>query len=375
MNKFFYILKILRRTPKGTVQFFVVNLAVISVAIAAATIIIVSSIMNGFHNNLETRIISINSHLRIINLTSVQKAKQTLFQLKKEFPQIVSGNIYTLGTGRLLYQDRIRNIFLKGVNSTNIEIGYYLADDINLHKQQKFSLITRQGIFPITKHSRFESGFYDIDNNLVNVPFNTFFKMFIPGEYNAGLELYISKPTEAIKLAEKIRNTGYEAIPWQEVNRSLSEAMRAEKKLIQIILFFITLLASFSILSTIYLTIHEKHRTLALLRATGVSSFELIIALLTHGLRISLEGLGLGFVLSFILLNKINLISSFLKIYFKFEIFPHNVFFLNKIPVYYLKEDFIFTFLITTLITIIGSIYPTLKTSRLPLVKELKNYD
>jgi lipoprotein-releasing system permease protein len=375
MNKFFYILKILRRTPKGTVQFFVVNLAVISVAIAAATIIIVSSIMNGFHNNLETRIISINSHLRIINLTSVQKAKKTLFQLKKEFPQIVSGNIYTLGAGRLIYQDRIRSIFLKGVNSTNIEIGYYLADDINLHKQQKFSLITRQGIFPITRHSRFESGFYDIDNNLVNVPFNTFFKMFIPGEYTAGLELYISKPTEAIKLAEKIRNTGYEAIPWQEVNRSLSEAMRAEKKLIQIILFFITLLASFSILSTIYLTIHEKHRTLALLRATGVSSFELIIALLTHGLRISLEGLGLGFVLSFILLNKINLISSFLKIYFKFEIFPHNVFFLNKIPVYYLKEDFIFTFLITTLITIIGSIYPTLKTSRLPLVKELKNYD
>jgi lipoprotein-releasing system permease protein len=199
--------------------------------------------------------------------------------------------------------------------------------------------------------------------------------MFGKGSYTAGLEIYINKAENARLLADKLKAQGYKTIVWEEINRSLAEAMRAEKRMIQLILFFVTLLAGFSILSTVYMTIQGKRKSLALIRLAGVSSKQIMVLLIAYGCFVSLIGLGIGFFMGWSVLTNLDGIAYIFKQYLHYELFPQSLFFSAHIPVRYALEDYLFVFYLTMIITLVGSIYPAIKAAGYSLVKDLRNYE
>src|SRR5205814_7915358 len=90
---------------------------------------------------------------------------------------------------------------------------------------------------------------------------------------------------------------GYEVRTWEEMNRGLFAALKLEKVAMFVVLTFIALVASFSIISNLIMLVTEKAREVAILKSMGARDGAILRVFIAEGLYIGLLGLGLGLVL------------------------------------------------------------------------------
>jgi lipoprotein-releasing system permease protein len=117
-----------------------------------------------------------------------------------------------------------------------------------------------------------------------------------PGEVT-GIDVRTDNPDSAPRIAAAIGvalGKGYEAQSWEELNRGLFMALRLEKIAMFVVLTFIALVASFSIVSTLIMMATEKAREVAILKAMGASDGAVEWVFIAEGLYIGLVGLASG---------------------------------------------------------------------------------
>ena len=81
---------------------------------------------------------------------------------------------------------------------------------------------------------------------------------------------------------------------WEELNRGLFMALRLEKIAMFVVLTFIALVASFSIVSNLIMLVTEKAREVAILKSMGARDGAILRVFFAEGLYIGLLGLALG---------------------------------------------------------------------------------
>ncbi len=140
----------------------------------------------------------------------------------------------------------------------------------------------------------FYSGMYEFDSKLAYVSLaeaQAFLRM--PGEVT-GIDVRTEDPDAAPRISAAIQaalGSGYEAQSWEELNRGLFMALRLEKIAMFVVLTFIALVASFSIVSTLIMMATEKAREVAILKAMGASDGAIQRVFIAEGLYIGLIGL------------------------------------------------------------------------------------
>jgi lipoprotein-releasing system permease protein len=145
----------------------------------------------------------------------------------------------------------------------------------------------------------FYSGMYEFDSKLAYVELSAaqdFLRM--PGEVT-GIDVRIMEADAAPQVTTAIQNVlgnGYEARSWEELNKGLFMALRLEKIAMFIVLTFIALVASFSIISTLIMMATEKAREIAILKAMGASNGAVQRIFVAEGLYIGFIGLLLGVI-------------------------------------------------------------------------------
>jgi lipoprotein-releasing system permease protein len=145
----------------------------------------------------------------------------------------------------------------------------------------------------------FYSGMYEFDSKLAYVALaeaQAFLRM--PGEIT-GIDVRTKDPDDAPPVAAAIQATlgsGYEAQSWEELNKGLFMALRLEKIAMFVVLTFIALVASFSIVSTLIMMATEKAREVAILKAMGAEDGAVQRVFVAEGIYIGLIGLVLGVV-------------------------------------------------------------------------------
>jgi lipoprotein-releasing system permease protein len=143
----------------------------------------------------------------------------------------------------------------------------------------------------------FYSGMYEFDSKLAYVALSeaqAFLRM--PGEVT-GIDVRAHVPDDAPRVAAAIQSVlgaGYEARSWEELNKGLFMALRLEKIAMFVVLTFIALVASFSIISTLVMMATEKAREVAILKAMGASDGAVRWVFVAEGIYIGLIGLLVG---------------------------------------------------------------------------------
>jgi lipoprotein-releasing system permease protein len=143
----------------------------------------------------------------------------------------------------------------------------------------------------------FYSGMYEFDSKLAYVALSEaqgFLRM--PGEVT-GIDVRAENPEEAPRIAEAISaalGKGHEARSWEELNKGLFMALRLEKIAMFVVLTFIALVASFSIVSTLIMMATEKAREIAILKAMGAEDGAVQRVFVAEGLYIGVLGLVAG---------------------------------------------------------------------------------
>ena len=377
----------------------------IGISLGVAVLIIVMSVMNGFRTELINKIVGFNPHITIKpyeNSISVDKLNNK--ELKKISEELLYSNS---GEAIIISQDFTKGIVLRGYSQkdfsklnvvnkgrfsgnskklykNNISIGKELSFDLELKIGDKLSIISPSGIETIignlpkqevfTVSSIFESGLADFDRNIAFININTLDNFFDFNKDDRNLEIYLKNPSDIVIAKNKVKEVFKDEFiyTWADMNSSLFSALKVERNVMFIILSLIILVAAFNIISGLTILVKNKTRDIAILKSIGVLNKSITKIFFLVGVTIGTTATIFGILLGVLFSLYIENIRQFLSYTFNISLFPEEIYFLSKMPTEINFVSILIISVCSILITIIVSIYPAIKASKLDPVKGLK---
>ncbi len=211
----------------------------------------------------------------------------------------------------------------------------------------------------------FNSGMYEYDSALAYVSIREAQKFFKMDNQVSGIEVRVTHIDAASDIAQEIESQlgiSYDARDWLQMNRNLFSALKLEKIVMFIILVLIILVASFNIVSTLTMTVLQKGREIAILKAMGATRKSIMRIFMLEGLLIGSAGVVLGLPLGL-------LICSLLV---KFYVLPTDVYYINHLPVRVLPLDVILVSISAILIGFVATLYPSWQAAKLDPAEALR---
>ena len=148
---------------------------------------------------------------------------------------------------------------------------------------------------------------------------------------------------------------------WEQQNQSLAQALTTEKNVMFIILFFIILISSFTIISNQIFFIKEKFKDIILLKSLGISQFQICILFFVNSFLISLFSIIIGTVLGLLLSINIDSIENILSILLNYELWNNEVRYLSSMPYSIQLNDIVFIISISLVSSLLASYIPILR--------------
>ena len=198
----------------------------------------------------------------------------------------------------------------------------------------------------------FNTGIYDYDKYFIYSNESYFKDIF----NNPIFEIYEGKNRiDIIDLNNMIYDT------WGDQNQSLSQALVTEKNVMFIILFFIILISSFTIISNQIFFIKEKYKDIVLLKSLGISQLQICVLFFFNSFLVSIFSIILGTSLGLLLSINIDSIENFLSLLLNYKLWNNEIRYLASMPYSIQLNDIIFIISISIISSLIASYIPILR--------------
>ena len=395
------------RSTKGGIFSFTTILAILGLTIGVSSLIVVTSVMNGFQKELENRILGVIPHSIIQSRDQIDNYDYLINEIKKN-QNVVSAAPYINIQGLISssYDDKpislvgtdpkdeknisiipdymiigdINNLYQKNSiiigSSLAANLGAYVGDNITITTTEIRTSVV--GSYPISLKLKIV-GIYElkteIDQYLVLTSHETTqkIKKFKPNE-TSSIRIKTNNLFKADEISnELVKKIGkdYYFKSWKESHGTLFEAIKFEKLLISLMLFLIVAVASILVLSTIVMTVKSKEREIAILRTLGASSRQLVLIFFTQGVIVSFIGIIFGIILGYLLTININNMVIFLEFILNRKLL--EAYFINYFPYYIDSYQILLICIISFFISIATSFIPSLKATKLNPLEILRH--
>ena len=396
------------RSNKGGSFSFTTLLAIIGLAIGISSLIVVTSVMNGFEKELEDRILGVIPHSVITSDKPISNYENIITNIKKNrevidaspyinIQAIVSSSYDTRGISVIGIDPNIeKNMSIVSEymligNLDNIEkdnsiiigsllaanIGAYVGDQINITTSDiKTSII---GSYPRSVNLEIV-GIYElkteIDQFLTFISHQTAQKLKnINNDETISIRLKTTNLFDADLISQNVlndlNNISYSYSSWKSTHGTLFEAIQFEKLLISLMLFLIVGVASILVLSTVVMTVKSKEREIGILLTLGASNKQIILIFFTQGLLVSLIGIFVGIILGFILILNLNNFIYFIEYLLGRNLL--DAYFINYFPYYVDSLQIFIICLISFLISLTASLVPSFRAVKLNPIQILRH--
>ncbi len=162
-------------------------------------------------------------------------------------------------------------------------------------------------------------------------------------------------------ISEEIDTMGYPASGWKETNPEIIQTLKLEGMSNAITLGLIIIIASFGIVSTLFMVVMEKTKEIGMLMAMGVSRRSIMMIFVMESGILGLLGAVLGVILGATL-------AIYMGSYdYGFEVMPG----ISSIPFVVRIQDAAIIVLFTFLLNLIAGIYPASRASKLKPVEAI----
>ena len=378
----------------------------IGISLGVAVLIIVMSVMNGFRTDLTNKILGFNPHLIIKPYNEKKISNSFKKQLNDSFENISFLDSFS-GEGVLMNSETTKGVLVKGLDENNkknsvflnnilieghesiiksngVIVGKQLAFDLNLKLGDKINLLSsafistpfggvpKQEAFVVK--GIFSSGFYEFDQNVIFLNLVDTLNFFNKTDEDINLEIYLPNPLEADKIKNKIQNleSNLYVYSWIDLNKSFFGALKVERNVMFVILTLIIIVAAFNIISGLTILIKNKTKEIAILKTLGLSNKSIVKSFFLTGFTIGLTATVTGLVLGILFASYIEPIRIFLSSIFNIEIFPPDVYFLEKMPSEINPVSILVIFILSLITTTIASLIPALSITKMNTIKALK---
>ncbi|HQJ95460.1 MAG TPA: ABC transporter permease, partial [Syntrophorhabdaceae bacterium] len=211
----------------------------------------------------------------------------------------------------------------------------------------------------------FETGMYEIDNTLIIMSLRDVESIM---DIDAtGIEVKLKdayRADEARKDILKRVGGNYFARTWIEMNKNLFSALKLEKIAMFIILALIIFVASFNIISSLIMTVMEKKKDIAILKAMGAKKKSIMKIFMVEGVTIGVFGAMIGSVSGYGICEIIRR--------YKIIKLPEDIYYISSLPVKISFFDVGLVASVTMIICILATLYPSYKASKIDPVETLR---
>ncbi|MCB9228091.1 MAG: FtsX-like permease family protein [Deltaproteobacteria bacterium] len=387
-------------------------LCVTGIAIGVAAMIVVLSVINGFQDELRNRFLSANAHIMIYRFPEGLKSPDIWRRgISENFGTYITGSapfVHFETMGRKDYL--IHSMLVRGISPDlresvqkldnmisppsamdqlqteindvaegkplpevpSIILGKGLASVMQAQPGDDVQLISPgSGPDDLMGELRrfhlvglYDSGLQHYDDKLALLSIPAAQQLFNLKNIVTGIEIGLKNPDKSPEIASLISEQFPEVTvkQWQAFNKNVFEAMQNERKVIGLIVALVAFVASFNILTTLFVSVTQKQRDIALLKALGANNRQILMIFVKQSLFIGMAGGFAGLILAFVFARILEQ-TPFIKL--------PDIYLLSTLPVSYDWRVYTGVSIAGLVIAILAGLYPALRATRVTPVRGL----
>lgn len=386
-------------------------LSFLGVLLGVAVLIIVMAVMNGFRQELLTKILGVNGHIVVQPVGSDMTDYEAVTERILKVPgvrlaaplvegQALASSSFNAG-GVLVRGMREADIKNSGLVGTSVQdgtlegfdtnprpgvvIGRRLAEQLGLRVGDILTLVSPRGsVTPMGTTPRikgypvqaiFEVGMSEYDAVFVYLPLTEAQAYFNRDGNVSAIEVFVDDPDKTDQLRGPVSEAAGRQVllvDWRQRNTTFFSALEVERNVMFLILTLVILVAALNIISTLIMMVKEKGKAIAVLRTIGATRGAVMRIFVLVGASIGFLGTIFGVLLGLLVCHYIEEIRQFIAWLTSTELFSPELYFLSRLPAIIDWGETISVVAMALVLSLIATLYPAWRASRLDPVEALR---
>ena len=401
-----------RKRAQGRNRFisFISLVSMLGTGLGVAALIVVLSVMNGFQEELRTRILGVASHIQVTGYDGNLDFWPRVAQQASQHPRVVAAAPYVQEQAMLAFDDSVRGTMIRGVlpadeervadfaqymragsldnlqaGGFGIVLGRDLAFALMVGIGDRLTLIAPQGmvtpaaVVPRVRQFEvvgvFEAGMFEYDSSLALIHMRDAQVLYRMGDAVSGVRLKTDDLFAAPRIAREL--AGMIDVPgmvhdWTRSHANFFRAVQLEKTMMTIILFLIVAVAAFNIVSTLVMAVQEKYADIAILRTLGANPGSIMVVFVLQGAIIGVVGLVAGVIGGLLLANNLDVVIPAIEAVTGATLWNKEIYYISELPSKVLLSDVITITSLSFALTLLATLYPSWRASRVNPAEALR---
>jgi len=401
----------LRASPRRGVVSLIAAIAMLGLSLGVAVLIVVLSVMNGFEEELRTRILSLTAHATISGVEGRMSNWRAIDARLAHFPGIVSTAPYIEDQGMMTHGDKSAGILLRGVlpdaerrvadltphlrsgrlsdlvpGKYRVILGKDLAEALGAQVGDRVVVIVPQGdVTPLGVMPRMRAfevvgiiaiGMYEYDRRIALFAMQDVGKLERMGDDVTGIRLNLADMYAAprvVRDAAVALGGSFLVEDWTTQHANFFRSIEITKRILFIMLSAVVAVAAFNIVSTMVMVVKSKRRDIAILRTFGSSPGSILSVFVVQGSLIGTLGIAFGVLLGVLIAVNLQSLVHGLEDILGFKFLDARVYFMSDLPAHVRLSDVVKICAFALVLACISTLYPAWRAARLLPAESLRN--
>lgn len=390
---------------------FISAISMLGIALGVAVLITVLSVMNGFDDEIRTRLFSMAREVTVTGLGGQLSNWSDIEQQVRHVPGVTGVAPYVSGQGMFNHAGQVQGVMVTGINPQqeaavsalprvmtegklsdlqpgkfNVILGRSLAETMGLDVGDKVTLITPTvSVTPLGVNPRLKSfnvvGIFSVgqgfsfDEQMAYINLQDAQKLFLMQDKVTGLNVKTVDLDQAPLIASNVLtqlNGDYLASDWTAQYGQFFKAIALEKNMMSLILMLIIAVAAFNLVSSLVMVVTDKQADIAILQTMGATAKTILGVFVVQGAVVGLFGTLMGLLGGVVLALNVTSVVNFIQNYFHLQLISPGIYYLDYLPSHIKMTDLSWITVVSVCMSLLATLYPAWRATRVKPAEALR---
>jgi len=287
-------------------------ITLLGISFAIAAMVFLGAVMVGVNDTMVKNTVALRSGYVVaehdaMNVSDAyKKVEIESGKITKAYPRLIMTGVFANGkesfpvSFRLINADKESDIvpYVKNIVSGSREgtlIGKKLADRLGVKINDELMFYIKNNAYKIKISGIFETGVDVIDSSLAYGSLKNAEKFYTE---SARIELAVfNVSVKAGEIRKKLSGDGYDVYGWRDKMPEVAQLVKLNEFAVHLVVVLVVAILGFGIANSLMLSIIDRHKHLAVMKAVGVLPSEIVISVVAEALIMCFSASVIGTIL------------------------------------------------------------------------------